>query len=439
MTEHESAESVLSSIQGTEFTMAVIGIGRVGLPLALSFAHSGVTVIGVDRNPEHVRVVNSGVLPFMEEGAKPLLEESLANGRFIATTDSSRSVAAADVVILTVGTPLNPNLRADTSQLVSALEEVGSALIPGTLVITRSTISPGTTERVVVPTLERLSGLTLGKDLFIAFCPERIAEGKAIQELRELPEIIGGADEESTNRAESVFRVLSDTKLLHRTDPLSAELAKLYTNVYRYVNFALANEYALIAEHYGTDSHRIIRMLREEYPRAQIPLPGPAGGPCLSKDGYFLIEELTFPDFVLTAWKLNDSVPAHLVQRLKTLLAAKGHGLEGAKIAVLGKAFKADIDDDRLSPSNRVIEMLDRSGADVWVHDPYLSDIDLDDALKEARGVILATNHRMYYKLDAARIADLVHPDCVVVDAWDVFDPDEASAAGLELATFGRG
>lgn len=428
-----------NQITEAEFTMAVVGIGRVGLPLALSFADRGVDVIGVDRNPDHVDTVNSGVLPFLEHGAEPLLKEALDLGTFKATTDSKQAVASADVVVLTVGTPLDTNLRADTSQLISALEEIGDSLKPNTLVITRSTISPGTTERVVIPKLQELSGLTVGKDLFIAFCPERIAEGKAVEELRELPEIIGGIDETSTELAASVFGLLGDDKLIHRTDPLSAELAKLFTNVYRYVNFALANEYALISEHYQRDAHEIIRMLRDGYQRAPIPLPGPAGGPCLSKDGYFLIEELTFPDFVLTAWKLNDSVPAHLVQRLRQAVQRNGVEMENTKVAVLGKAFKADIDDDRLSPAVRVTELLERLGAQVSVHDPYLSDVSLDEALAGAHGVVLATNHSMYYKLDMGRIAELVDPSCVLIDAWGVFKPEEAAKVGLELNTFGRG
>lgn len=439
MTSPDSPKDLLSRIEAADFTMAVVGIGRVGLPLALSFADRGVDVLGVDRDPSHVEKVNSGLLPFLEHGAEPLLKETLDLGTFRATTASDESVKSAQIVILTVGTPLDTNLRADTSQLESALTEIGSALQPGTLVITRSTISPGTTERVVIPKLQELSGLTVGVDLHVAFCPERIAEGKAVEELRELPEIIGGVDETSTDLAEAVFRLISDQKLIHRTDPLSAELAKLFTNVYRYVNFALANEYALIAEHYERDAHHIIRILREGYDRAPIPLPGPAGGPCLSKDGYFLIEELTFPDFVLTAWKLNDSVPAHLVQRLRKAVQQTGESLESTKIAVLGQAFKADIDDDRLSPAVRVAELLKRLGADVAVHDPYLSERPLDDVLADAHGVILATNHSMYYKLDLGRLADLVHPECVLVDAWGVFDPAAAAQHGLELNTFGRG
>jgi len=434
-----NAQRLIQSITEAEFRLAVVGIGRVGLPLALSFADHGVRVIGVDRNPDHVETINQGVLPFVEEGAQALLKEALDLGTFEATTESQAAVASADVVILTVGTPLHSSLRADTSHLVAALEEIGPALKPGTLVVTRSTISPGTTERVVIPKLAELSGLTVGQDLFVAFCPERIAEGKAVEELRELPEIVGGMDGVSTQMAASLFGLLSPNKLIHRTDPLSAELAKLFTNVYRYVNFALANEYALIAEHYERDAHHIIDILRTGYDRAPIPSPGPAGGPCLSKDGYFLIQELTFPDFVLTAWKLNDSVPAHLVQRLRKAVALTGARIEETKVAVLGQAFKADIDDDRLSPAVRVIELLEDLGANVAVHDPYLSDRPLDEVLADAQGVVLATNHSMYYKLDLKRLAELVDPGCVLIDAWGVFDPKQAEELGLELNTFGRG
>ena len=439
MTNLDHARPLQERITNGSFNLSVVGIGRVGLPLALSFAKHGVHVIGIDRNPEHVELVNSGVMPFLERGAKTLLKDTLHGKTFQATTDTRSAVARSDVVVLTVGTPLSANLRADTSQLEDALEEIGPALSPDTLVITRSTVSPGTTERLVAPTLERLSGLQLGVDLFVAFCPERIAEGNALQELQQLPEIIGSTDELSGHLAEALFTLLGPDKLMNRTDPLSAELAKLFTNVYRYVNFALANEYALIAEHYGRDAHQIIRMLRQDYDRAPVPLPGPAGGPCLSKDGYFLIEELAFPDFVLTAWKLNDSVPAHLVRRLNEALKQAGHDISGLKITVLGRAFKADIDDDRLSPAVRVIEMLERLGANVVVHDPYIEDIELEDALENAIGVVLATNHRMYYDLDMARVAELVAPSCVIVDAWAVFDPGDALAKGLDLRTFGRG
>jgi UDP-N-acetyl-D-mannosaminuronic acid dehydrogenase len=420
-------------------TLVVVGIGRVGLPLAISFAEAGLRVIGVDRDPTHVDRINAGTLPFIEHGAAEPLKRVIDNGNLRATVDGPGAIAEADAVIVTVGTPLGSDFRADRSQVEAALNSWGSSLKPGVLVVMRSTLSPGTTDNLVVPTLEKATGRTVGKDLFVAFCPERIAEGKAMEELKTLPEIIGGVDEASTERAASLFRRLAPDKQIRRTDALSAELAKLYGNVYRYVTFALANEYALIAEHYGRDAHDIISTLRDGYSRAPVPLPGLAGGPCLSKDGYFLIEELTFPDFVLTAWKLNDSMAAHMVERLSRALEKKGKGLAGTRVAVLGQAFKADIDDDRLSPSLRVIEALERRRAEVTIHDPYLREESLEEVLRGAEAVVLATNHAQYGDIDPKYLADLVSDGCVVAECWAVFEPESFAREGIEVITLGRG
>jgi UDP-N-acetyl-D-mannosaminuronic acid dehydrogenase len=420
-------------------TIAIVGIGRVGLPLAISFAASGLRVHGLDRNAEHVAKVNHGELPFIEHGASEVLQRVVKDGSFSATVSASTAISSADAVIVTVGTPLGADLRADTSQVEAALAEIAPFLKRGVLVVMRSTLSPGTTERIVIPTLERITDLRIGDDLQVAFCPERIAEGNAMEELATLPEIVGAIDAESARSATDLFKRLAADKKIQLTDPLSAELAKLFTNVYRYVTFALANEYALIAEHYERDAHHIIATLRHDYPRAPVPLPGPAGGPCLSKDGYFLIEELTFPDFVLTAWKLNDSVPAHLVARLSNEIRRRGHSPSGSRVTVLGTAFKADIDDDRQSPSLRAIDALRRTGFEVSIHDPYLAPGSVEDAVAGSIGIILATNHSQYQTLDPERIAAAAAPDCVVADAWAMLDPDQWQAAGLTVLTFGRG
>lgn len=420
-------------------TLAVVGIGRVGLPLAISFADAGLTVFGVDRDPEHVARVNEGVLPFIEHGAEEPLKRVVNSGKLVATTDGPAAIAQADAVVVTVGTPLGSDFRADRSQVEAALAAWGGSLKRDAVVIMRSTLSPGTTNNVVVPTLEKATGRKLGDGLFVAFCPERIAEGKAMEELKTLPEIIGGVDEASAERAAALFSMLAPNKEIRITDALSAELAKLYGNVYRYVTFALANEYALIAEHYGRDAHGIISMLRDGYSRAPVPLPGLAGGPCLSKDGYFLIEELTFPDFVLTAWKLNDSMAAHMVERLARRLELNGRELAGSRVAVLGQAFKADIDDDRLSPALRVIEALERRRADVVVHDPYLRDESLEEVLSGAEAVVLATNHSMYGDLEPAYVRDLVADGCVIAECWAMLDHEEFAAENIEIVTLGRG
>jgi UDP-N-acetyl-D-mannosaminuronic acid dehydrogenase len=253
-----------------------------------------------------------------------------------------------------------------------------------------------------------------------------------------LPEIAGGIDEMSTQVAAEILKCLNPDKVVSTTTSTSAELAKLFTNVYRYVTFALANEFALLAEVHGQDAHEIIRMANANYPRGGIPLPGPCGGPCLTKDGYFLVEDLIFPDFILTAWKLNEGVPAHMVRRLKQSLEKRGGVLSQAKVVVLGLGFKAESDDLRMSPAVRTTELLKAEGATVIVCDPYFETPDLKSVVNDADAIILATNHAAYLGLDLDEIARLERPP-ILVDCWGVWDEERANATGLELITFGKG
>jgi UDP-N-acetyl-D-mannosaminuronic acid dehydrogenase len=377
-------------------------------------------------------------MPFHERGADDMLSEQISSGRLTIHADAADVVPEVESVVLCVATPLGADLRADYDQLRRALDQLVPHLQPRQLVVLRSTVSPGTLLKVLVPYV-REHAPALASGLLFAACPERIAEGRAMEELFTLPEIIGGIDEESTEAAAGLFAVLGSDKPIHRTDPTSAELAKLFTNVYRYVNFALANEFALLAEQYRVDAHEILRMANDRYPRTNIPLPGPAGGPCLSKDGYFLVEEFTLPDFVLVAWKLNDSMPGHVVRRLSHHLALRGAALPGTQVAVLGRAFKRDSDDDRQSPAVRIADVLLREGAGVRVHDPFFAGPTLEQALDGAAALVLGTNHSAYDALDPAAIAARLDPPRVAVDCWGVLDRAAFEAAGVEVVTLGVG
>jgi UDP-N-acetyl-D-mannosaminuronic acid dehydrogenase len=364
--------------------------------------------------------------------------EAVNSGMLTIHGDPAQAIPNADVIVLCVPTPLAADLRADYGQLRAALDDLTPHLHTGQLLILRSTVSPGTLLKVILPHIaERAPEVADG--LLLAACPERIAEGKAMEELVELPEIIGGRDPESSEAAAALFRTLNPNKRLHITDPTSAELAKLFTNVYRYVNFALANEFAILAEYYRVDAHQIVGMVNDGYPRANIPRPGPAGGPCLSKDGYFLVEELTLPDFVLLAWKLNDTMPAHAVRRLARRLAAHGVEMAGTPVAVLGQAFKRDSDDLRQSPAMRLTEILRREGAQVRTHDPFIPGPTLDDALTGARAFVLATNHSAYDSLLPRDLAALMDGPRVGVDCWGVLDRKAYAGSGIDLATLGVG
>jgi len=406
-----------SKIRDGKASVAVIGLGRVGLPLALAFARSGLRVVGVDVDAQRVSAVNKGDMPFFYPEVQRWLKEALAKGAFAASTPSKETIEHSDVIVITVGTPTGQQYQLDYSQVYSALKEVASADLKDRAIIMRSTAVPSTMTTIVIPLLVKESKLRLGVDFAVAMCPERILEGQAHRELYELPEIVGASDSLSAEIASQLFRKLSPSKKILITTLTGAELAKLFTNIYRYVNFALSNEFAIWAERYGEDAHEIIRVANENYPRSNIPRPGFAGGPCLGKDGFLLDSGTTFSSVVSTAWKLNEAVPQHVVM---TLIKSLG-SLYAKRVTVLGLAFKANSDDTRLSPAVKLVDTLKAYGADVRVHDPHIEETEsLREVLRNPEVVILATNHDSFRNI----ATDIDESGCeFVYDVWGVYDP----------------
>ena len=292
--------------------------------------------------------------------------------------------------MLTLGTPVDENMNPDLSQIDRAIDSIGPQLHPGQTLILRSTVSPGTT-RWVEAKLEDELGLKIGTDFFLAFCPERIAEGRALQELTTIPQIVGGISDESTTRASALFGELGVECL--PTDDVSAELAKLFTNMYRYISFAIANEFMIIAGQWKRDINHIVNLVNHGYKRGGLALPGFTAGPCLFKDGFFLINQIPFTELISTAWKINESVPLFLVAGLKERIS-----LRNKRAVILGAAFKADSDDARQSLSYKVRKALLRERAKVTLHDPHIAglDDDLHTVVKDADIVFVATNHSAY-------------------------------------------
>jgi len=430
-------KDLLEKVEKNNFTLGVIGIGRVGLPLALVFANSGVKVIGMDVNKEYVKKIKKGKPPFYEEN----IEKFFPNKKFSPTTNIQNGVKKSDILIITVGTPLTEQMRPDYSQLGLALEQIAKSSLKGKLIIMRSTASPGTLEIFIKPFLEKKTGLKAGKDFGLVVCPERIVEGKAFKEVKNLPEIIGTNDSLSGEIAAKLFKKINPKKKILITTPKAAELAKLFTNVYRYINFALANEFGLLAEKYGEDAHEIIKILNEDYPRGGVPKPGLTGGPCLSKDGYYLISDLSFPDFILMAWRLNESIPNYIVNRLKKCLEKRGKKIYECKIAVLGLAFKAGIDDTRYSPSVKLVEILKNENAEVAVHDPYIKETQsLEDTVRGADAIILATNHPEFKEIHKTiNKIGTYKPGCIIFDCWGFLDREECKKSGFTYLRFGSG
>lgn len=392
--------------------VAVIGTGRVGLPLALYLADRGMTVHGVDADEKRVDLLRRGVLPFLEAGADALLAKHLGS-RFLPTADTG-AVASAEVLILTLGTPVDEHLNPDFSAIEDVLASLRPHLRPGQLFIMRSTVTPGTTE-FVRRRLEETTALRVGRDLFLAFCPERIAEGRSIEELPEIPQIVGALDDASRARAAAFFEGIAGPVLA--TDARSAEIAKLFCNVYRYIDFAIGNEFMMIADMFERDIYEIVDLVNRGYKRGGLKRPGFTGGPCLYKDGFFLVERTPYPDLLTTAWKINESVPAYIIEGVVRRLGT----LEGKTVAVLGLAFKKDSDDTRNSLAYKAIKILKRRGARVFTHDPYVNKEGLDDALRESDAVLVCTDHQAYRALGVEGMRKLAKRGALVADIWNCF------------------
>jgi UDP-N-acetyl-D-mannosaminuronic acid dehydrogenase len=399
-----------------EPTTAVIGLGRVGLPLALSFADRGVHVLGVDLDPDIVGPLRDGRMPFEEPDAQEALDRVHETGR-LELAEHAAEAARADNIVITIGTPSFSHIESDLRQLRAVVDDLLPHLRPGHALLLRSTIAPGTTN-FIAGYLKKQRGLRVGEDVFVAHTPERIAAGRFFEEITSLPCIVGGVDDASTERAAAVFEVFGAP--IERTSPVQAELAKIWTNILRYTTFALPNLLMMDCERYGANVFEVIELINREYPRGGMALPGMTAGTCLRKDFAFSEERSNSPGMLLAVSRVNEAVPLFLVEGIKRRLG----GLESRKIAVLGLTFKRNTDDERDSLSPKLIRLLERELADVAVCDPhaFTPTQPLREAVEGADAVIVATNHSEFERPETMQtIVSSAAPDCLLVDPWNAF------------------
>jgi len=377
------------------------GCGHVGLPLGLAFASRGFAVTLVDCNATAVQAIMGGRLPFKEEHAEALLRTHIGKG-LVATTEPS-SVGEQNVVVFVTGTPVDEHLNPRVHDVLNVVSSYLRYLHKEQLIVLRSTIFPGVSQIVENLLSEKLGTCKL------AFCPERIVQGKGIEEIFNLPQIVSGNSEAACREASELFVAI--TKKVIPLSTTEAELAKLMTNAWRYLEFAIANQFYMMVEKQGIDFYKILNAMKEDYPRAKhFASAGLAAGPCLFKDTMQL-SAFHSNEFFLghSAMLVNEGLPNFLVSQMEERLGC----LKGRKIGVLGLTFKPDNDDIRESLSFKVKKLLEMKMAHVLVSDRYVpGTLPLDDFLKEAEGVILGVPHNEYRSLV---------PTCPYVDCWGVW------------------
>jgi UDP-N-acetyl-D-mannosaminuronic acid dehydrogenase len=378
------------------------GCGRVGLPFGIALASRGLAVRLYDLNEAAVRTVNEGRMPFGEAGAEDPLRTAVADGTLSATSDPA-VVGTAEILVVVVGTPVDEHLNPDLGAVPAALDRCAGHLVDGQLIILRSTVHP-----TVTALTERMLSKR-GLQVDVAFCPERIAEGHAMTELFSLPQIVGARTSRAGDRAEKFFRTLTDE--IVRLEPEEAELAKLFTNTWRYIKFATANQFWMMSNDYGLDFERIRQALRHDYPRAaDMPGAGFAAGPCLLKDTMQLAA-FNQNNFILghSAMLINEGLPLYIVSRLEA-----SYDLPSLTVGVLGMGFKAGSDDPRESLSYKLRKILILKAKETLCSDPYIADdrfTPLPEVLERADLLVIAAPHPEYRDLAT---------DKPVADIWGV-------------------
>jgi UDP-N-acetyl-D-mannosaminuronic acid dehydrogenase len=401
--------------------VSVIGAGgHVGFPLSLVIADAGHKVYGIDVNPLIVDRLNYGYVPYVEEGAKELLDKCLTN-KSVEFTTAPDPIKDSDVVAIMIGTPVDGEGNARLDDLFNFVD---NTLIPhmkkGQLIVLRSTVSPGTTE-VIRDHIKDNHGWEEGTDYHLVFAPERVVQGKSITEISSLPQLVGAFNNESYYQAAYFFNSFIQNRVFQLT-PREVEIGKLMTNMYRYVSFAFANEFWMIGEKHGVNIDKVIDACNYDYPRMDVPHPGPnVGGPCLFKDGKFLLTDIPFGDLINTSFHINEGMPDYLFNRIKAI------NPNIKNVLILGATFKKDCDDTRNSLSYKMRKVCKKHGVKVDMWDPFI-EADTWMIPQEVDAVIVMTPHT---GTESEWPLDWFREDCIIADIWKLYPESEMSNSGI--------
>ena len=436
-------------------SVAILGLGYVGLTLAVILADNGFSVIGLDRNKNLVKKLKEKSLPFYEDGLQNLLDTHVNTS--LKPTHLVEEILA-DIYIITVGTPiLQSSKKPDTEYIRNAVKVIAYKLKLNDLVILRSTVPVGCTREIVIPILEEISGLKAGEEFFVSYCPERTAEGRALKELRELPQIVGGIDPTSRQLSMRFFNENTHT-VIDVGSLESAELCKLLDNTYRDAMFGYINQMALLSEKLGLNLKELVNKVNVGYERNRIPLPSPGvGGPCLSKDPYILIDnfESLGLDCIVTsaARKINESAPQLIFDRCELVLNKMSKSLIEEKVFIVGFAFKGNpvTSDLRDSTTLWFLNYIKKKKVkNIWGYDPVVSENELEsigvmpctieDGFRDASVVFIMNNHSSYTNLNINSLLETMNKPALFFDGWNMFPyQDLENVPGIHYLAVGGG
>ena len=444
---------LIESIQSGNLSVCVIGIGRIGLPTALSFANSGLPTIGVDINTELVNMINSKIFPLKDEPGYDVIFEKVTNHKFNATTKIQDIVPNSDVVILSLPTPMDENNVQDYSALISVGKQLGQLLSNDTLVIVESTVEPGFIENDLISVIENSDKkLVAGKDFAIGVCPETANPGQIMNDFEKLPRLVGAIDEKTKNTIMKIYKHVFTVDLIPMPNCKTANAVKLTTNVFRDLNIAFVNELAILFEKVGIDIMTVLDAAKTKY-NFQVHYPGPGvGGPCLPVNAYQMINLAKNMGFdtlksVEMGRTINESMPMHVIDLLSDAFIESKKSLENSNILVLGISYKPDVKDIQISPAEIIIEKLKNLKTNVLIYDPYFkstnvfnlqTESNLIEALQKSDALILVTAHKEFHNLDPIFLKSKMK-NAIVIDSKCIINQQSAKNAGLVYRGLGRG
>jgi UDP-N-acetyl-D-mannosaminuronic acid dehydrogenase len=441
-------------IRDGALTIGVVGLGWMGLPTACLYAEMGARVIGADMNPKVVERASKGDSTIDEPGLSPMLKKAIKAGKFTATTSTEEAAANSDILFMVVPTMIDRQKRADYSAVEDACISIGKGLKNGSLVIFESTCGPGVTERVVKGTIEKYSGLVAGQGFGLAYSPIRAMGGRAIQDMQTYAKVVGAIDKKSLEAACASLSVIVKGELIRTRDIKTAELTKLFETIYRDVNIALANEFALLCEEMGVDYLETVRSANSQ-PHSHLHATGVGvGGHCLPVYPYLLNTEAFAFDarlrLVLDARKKHDFMPRHVAKLASDGLRVCGKSLKRAKVVVLGVSYRPNVKETRYSPSLDLISILKKRGAKVTAFDPLYNGSEMESmglqseptlrkSIEKADCAILAVAHEELKNLDTIELAAHMSRQGLIVDCTGSLDSAGVEKSGLVYRGTGRG